>query len=110
MALDIIKGYEDGTFKPEDTISRAEFATMLVKGFDQNMYSCTPEKLFSDVPVNHWANSAITAAVHQDLLTGYPNGTFMPNHNVTRAEALCALAKGIKCQEVDKCKKEAKYE
>ena len=101
---DVVVGYPDRMFKPSKTISRAEFATMLVKGFEQNMYSYSPEKLFSDVPTNHWASSAITVAVHQNLLKGYPNGTFMPNHNVTRAEALCALAKGVKCPEVDKCK------
>ncbi len=101
---DVVVGYPDRMFKPSKNISRAEFATMLVKGFDQNMYSYAPEKLFSDVPTNHWASSAITVAVHQNLLKGYPNGTFMPNHNVTRAEALCALAKGVKCPEVDKCK------
>ena len=100
---DVVVGYPDRMFKPAKSISRAEFATMLVKGFDQNTY-CTPEKLFSDVPTNHWASSAITVAVHQNLLKGYPHGTFMPNHNVTRAEALCALAKGVKCPEVDKCK------
>ena len=101
---DIVVGYPDRLFKPSRNISRAEFATMLVKGFDKDMYSCTPEKLFSDVPANHWANSAITVAVHNDLLKGYPNGKFMPNHNVTRVEALCALSKGIKCAEMDKCK------
>ena len=101
---DVVVGYPDRMFKPSKNISRAEFATMLVKGFEHNMYSYNPEKLFSDVPTNHWASSAITAAVHQNLLKGYPNGTFMPNHNVTRAEALCALAKGVKCPEVDKCK------
>lgn len=101
---DIVVGYPDRLFKPSRNISRAEFATMLVKGFDKNMYSCSPEKLFSDVPTNHWANSAITVAVHNDLLKGYPNGKFMPNHNVTRVEALCALSKGIQCGEMDKCK------
>ena len=101
---DVVVGYPDRMFKPAKTISRAEFATMIVKGFEKDMYSSAPEKLFSDVPVNHWANSAITAAVHQNLLKGYPNGTFMPNHNVTRAEALCALAKGVPCPDMDKCK------
>ena len=101
---DVVVGYPDRLFKPSRNISRAEFATMLVKGFDKDMYSCAPEKLFSDVPTNHWANSAITVAVHNDLLKGYPNGKFMPNHNVTRVEALCALSKGIKCAEMDKCK------
>ena len=101
---DVVVGYPDRLFKPSKNISRAEFATMIVKGFEKDMYSCAPEKLFSDVPMNHWANSAITAAVHQDLLKGYPNGTFMPNHNVTRAEALCALAKAVKCPTMEKCK------
>ena len=101
---DIVVGYPDRLFKPSRNISRAEFATMLVKGFDKDTYSCAPEKLFSDVPTNHWANSAITVAVHNDLLKGYPNGKFMPNHNVTRVEALCALSKGIKCADMDKCK------
>ena len=101
---DIVVGYPDRLFKPSRNISRAEFATMLVQGFDKDMYFCAPEKLFSDVPANHWANSAITVAVHNDLLKGYPNGKFMPNHNVTRVEALCALSKGIKCAEMDKCK------
>ena len=100
---DVVVGYPDRMFKPSRNISRAEFATMLVKGFDKEMYSCAPEKLFTDVPTNHWASSAITVAVHQDLLKGYPNGKFMPNHNVTRAEALCAMAKGLKCAAVDKC-------
>ena len=101
---DVVVGYPDRLFKPSKNISRAEFATMLIKGFDKDMYSYSPEKLFSDVPTNHWASSAITAAVHQDLLKGYPNGKFMPNHNVTRVEALCALSKGIKCPAIDKCK------
>jgi len=101
---DVVVGYPDRLFKPSKNISRAEFATMLVKGFDKNMYAQAPEKLFSDVPTNHWANSAITTAVHQDLLKGYPDGKFLPNHNVTRAEALCALSKGIPCPAVDKCK------
>lgn len=101
---DVVVGYPDRLFKPSRNITRAEFATMLVKGFDKDAYSCAPEKLFTDVPANHWASSAITVAVHQDLLKGYPNGKFMPNNNVTRVEALCAMSKGIPCAEIDKCK------
>ena len=101
---DVVVGYPDRLFKPSRNISRAEFATMLVKGFDKDAYSAAPEKLFSDVPTNHWASSAITVAVHQDLLKGYPNGKFMPNNNVTRVEALCAMSKGIPCDNIDKCK------
>ena len=103
---DVVVGYPDRLYKPYRNISRAEFATMLVKGFDKSTCATAPEKMFSDVPINHWANSAITVAVHNDLLKGYPNGTFMPNNNVTRVEALCALSKGINCGEMDKCKAE----
>ena len=101
---DVVVGYPDRLYKPYKNISRAEFATMLVKGFNKDAYSCTPEKLFSDVPANHWASSAITVAVRNDLLKGYPNGKFLPNNNVTRVEALCAMSKGITCGEMDKCK------
>lgn len=103
---DVVVGYPDRLYKPYKNISRAEFATMLVKGFDKETYSAAPEKLFSDVPTNHWASNAITIAVHNDLLKGYPNGKFLPNNNVTRVEALCAMSKSINCDNIDKCKAE----
>ena len=101
---DVVVGYPDRMYKPYRNISRAEFATMLAKGFNKDFCSTAPEKLFSDVPTNHWANSAITVAVHNDLLKGYPNGKFLPNNNVTRVEALCAMSKAINCGEMDNCK------
>ncbi len=102
---DVIVGYPDRMYKPYRNITRAEFATMLVKGFNKDVYG--NEKLFSDVPLNHWASSAITVAVHNDLLKGYPNGKFMPNNNVTRVEALCAMSKAIQCGEMSKCDAQA---
>ena len=101
---DVVVGYPDRLYKPYRNITRAEFATMLVKGFNKDMYSSTPEKLFTDVPTNHWASNAITVAVHNDLLKGYPNGKFMPNNNVTRVEALCAMSKAINCGEMTQTK------
>ncbi len=100
---DVVVGYPDGMFKPNRNISRAEFATMLVKGF--NLDDCgTPQaNLFKDVPMNNWANAAIAKAVDEDLLAGYPNGKFEPNHPVTRVEALTTIAKGMTC-DIDKCK------
>ena len=100
---DVIVGYPDRTFKPSRNISRAEFATMLVKGLDTDDYSCSKNQLFSDVPRHHWANSAISQAVNQNLLKGYPNGLFKPANPVTRAEALCAVSKKITC-DIDACK------
>ncbi|MBP3820159.1 S-layer homology domain-containing protein [bacterium] len=93
---DVVVGYPDGMFKPNRNISRAEFATMLVKGFNMNAHGATTTQ-FSDVAQSNWANAAIAKAVNEDLLRGYPNHTFKPNSNVTRVEALTSIAKGMNC-------------
>ena len=99
----VVVGYPDGMFRPGKDITRAEFATMLVKGF--NLYDCgLPRRaIFKDVPTHNWANAAIAKAVDEDLLAGYPNGRFMPNKKVTRTEALTSIAKGMHC-DMDECK------
>lgn len=99
---DVVVGYPDGLFKPNQNISRAEFATMLVKGFNLTPnYGARTQ--FSDVAQNNWANAAISKAVDEDLLAGYPNKTFRPKANVTRVEALTSIAKGMTC-DIDQCK------
>ncbi len=100
---DVVVGYPDGLFKPNRNISRAEFATMLVKGFNLNCGDMPRDTMFTDVPRNNWANPAIAKAVDEDLLKGYPNHKFRPNAPVTRVEALTSIAKGMTC-DIDKCK------
>ena len=100
----VVVGYPDGYFKPNKDISRAEFATMLVKGFNMN-YDYSRTNQFKDVGANNWANAAIAKAVDEDLLKGYPNHTFKPNAPVTRVEALTSISKGITC-DIDSCKAE----
>lgn len=99
----VVVGYPDGMFKPGRDITRAEFATMLVKGFNLDDCGMPQKALFKDVPQNNWANAAIAKAVDEDLLAGYPNGKFEPNHKVTRAEALTSIAKGMTC-DIDECR------
>ena len=103
---DVVVGYPDGLFKPNRNISRAEFATMLVKGFNLDTDNMGRQNIFTDVPRSNWANAAITKAVNEDLLKGYPNGQFKPNHHVTRAEALTSIAKGMTC-DIDSTKADA---
>ena len=98
----VVVGYPDGMFKPNRNISRAEFATMLVKGFNMCPDGHTTSK-FSDVSTNNWANPAIAKAVDEDLLRGYPNHTFKPHSPVTRVEALTSISKGMTC-DIDSCK------
>lgn len=100
---DIVVGYPDGMFKPNRDITRAEFATILVKGFNLDNCGLSRENLFKDVPASNWANPAIAKAVDENLLAGYPNGMFKPENRVTRAEALTSIAKGMTC-DMDECK------
>jgi hypothetical protein len=99
---DIVVGYPDGFFRPNRNISRAEFATMLVKGFNMSPDHASGSS-FKDVPAHNWASGAISKAVNEDLLAGYPNGTFKPHSPVTRVEALSTIAKGMTC-DMDQCK------
>lgn len=99
----VVVGYPDGYFAPNRNISRAEFATMLVKGFNMNPQYGRTTSQFSDVSRDNWANAAIAKAVDEDLLKGYPNRTFRPNAPVTRVEALTSIAKGMTC-DIDSAK------
>ena len=90
----LISGYEDGTFKPDKSITRAEFAVMLNKalGFvDKGNVS------FSDVKAGDWYYDAVAIAVEAGYCSGYEDGTFKPNETITRAEAavMIALAKNL---------------
>ena len=99
----VIAGYPDRTFKPNLPISRAEMATLVVKGFNLNDSTSYDSHLFKDVPQSHWANRTIAKAVENGLMSGYPNNTFKPNQPITRAEAFSIMAKGINCP-MDECK------
>ena len=102
---DILAGYPNGMFKPSVPISRAEMATMAVKGFNLDTSSVNTH-LFSDVPQSHWASRNIASAVENGIMSGYPNNTFKPNQNLSRAEAYSIIAKNINC-EMDECQADA---
>ena len=83
-----MKGYPDGTFRPNDKITRAEFAQM-IKAIDKANTGMAP---FADAK-GHWAEAAINQAYGNKRITGYPDGTFRPNNNITRAEAVTVFNK-----------------
>jgi hypothetical protein len=92
-AQDIIRGFPDGTFRPEVPVTRAEFAALIQKAFGQNL---TPGSVrFVDVPITHWAYDAIDQAYQLGFLEGYPNNTFAPEQNIPRVQALVALTNGL---------------
>lgn len=87
VAKGFIKGYSDGTFKPNQAITRAEFAQM-ISTFVKNGYPGTGS--FKDVK-GHWASDAISALYGNKNIKGYGDGTFKPDQKLTRAEAVTIL-------------------
>ena len=81
----IIQGYEDGTFRPNANITRAEFAAIASR-FMSSGYD-VEEDLFTDI-ANHWARENINDAAMTKWINGYPDGTFLPDKAITRAEAV----------------------
>ena len=86
-ALGIIKGYPDGTFRPNAPITRAEFAAIAAR-FDETARRGTTT--FTDV-YGHWAADEIAKAYDNNWIKGYPDGTFRPDRNITRAEAMTLI-------------------
>ena len=83
-SMGIITGYPDGTFRPNAAITRAEFAAIAAR-FD-NDGDKTAAK-FSDIAI-HWAKDEISIAYNNGWITGYPNSTFGPQRDITRAETM----------------------
>ena len=82
-----LTGMPDGTFKPDNDITRAEFATIAVRFFGGNYEG---EDLFTDI-AGHWANKYINLAATLGLVNGKPDGTFDPDAPITRAEAMAIV-------------------
>lgn len=89
----IAVGSPDGTFRPEQSVTRAEYAVLVQKAFDQQ--ESQGAIAFTDVPSNFWATLAIDAAVKQGFLKGYPDGGFQPNKEISRLQVLLSLVNGL---------------
>jgi hypothetical protein len=95
----VLKGYTDGTFKPDKEVTRAEFAkiAVLAMGYTEEQAKLLQgTTVFKDIPAGHWATGYINLAVSQGIIKGYPDGTFKPNNNVKVAEALTVYVQGLK--------------
>lgn len=78
----IVTGYEDGSFRPDAPVTRAEFAAIASRFEKLTQGSAS----FTDVPDTHWAVRYINFAATRGWVTGYEDGTFKPEHSITRAE------------------------
>ncbi|MDM9385504.1 S-layer homology domain-containing protein [Chlorogloeopsis sp. ULAP01] len=92
----VITGYPDGTYRPEQTIERDEFAAIIRQAFDQEpIRQIESGSVYKDVPTNYWAANAIEQAYQQGFMAGYPGGYFRPRQEVTKVEAIVALTRGL---------------
>ncbi|MBP2025627.1 S-layer homology domain-containing protein [Peptoniphilus stercorisuis] len=82
----LMSGYSDGSFKPNNEMTRAEFATMISKYINVG----NNEKSFVDIS-GHWAEDAIAKVSSAGIINGYPSGEFKPDATITRAEAIAML-------------------
>ena len=94
-ARNVITGFPDGTFKPNDPVDRAEFAAMIQKAFNQNPIRQLSAGAFTDVPADYWAASAIEEAYETGFMTGYPGALFLPNQEIPKVQAIVALTNGL---------------
>ncbi len=83
-SMGIVKGHNDGTFAPDDPITRAEFAAIAARFDDKNTDTSSN---FSDI-ASHWAKNEIGIAANKGWINGYPDSTFRPDQYITRAEAM----------------------
>ena len=101
----IINGFGDGTFRPNEAVTRAQYAAILRQAFlSTQPFPVPSERLrrtqpaistFADVPNNYWARNDIDMARRAGFLSGYPGNQFKPNQPLPRVQALIAIANGL---------------
>lgn len=95
--LGVLNGYPDGTFRPDQPITRAEFSKIVVAvlGLSDAAKMSVANTKFTDVKADNWASGYINVGVDQNLFKGYTDGTFKPDRNVSQAEVLAVLIRAL---------------
>lgn len=96
----VLYGYPDGTFRPDELATRAEFATMVVKSLHQEDYPIKETIDFSDVPKDYWAWGMIQRGVTFDMIKGVKDSKFRPEDSVTRAEAITVAINALTTENI----------
>jgi S-layer homology domain len=93
----IIRGFPDYSFRPNQPVNRAEFAAILQQAFDKKTGNNSIQ--FPDIPAQYWATPAIDEAISTGFLKGYPDKTFKPDQRIPRVQVLVALVSGLNLKE-----------
>lgn len=97
----IIVGYPDGTFQPDENVTRAEFASMAIKALGQQNITVAQPVTFEDITPEFWAYDAIQKALYFDLIsTQQEGGNFRPDDSVSRAESITMAVNALTTEEI----------
>lgn len=101
----VIVGYPDGTFKPDDNVTRAEFASMAIKALGQEHTKVAQPVEFTDITRDYWAYDAIQKALYFDLISSSKEGSlFRPDDNVSREEATTVAVNALTTEQISSAK------
>lgn len=97
MAFGIVNGMEDGKYHPEMKVTREQFAKIMVEalGLADAAKATQSAPLFTDIESSRWSAGYISVAIGEGILKGYPDGTFRPTKEVSYAEAVTMLVRGL---------------
>ena len=101
----VIVGYPDGTFQPDDNVTRAEFAAMAIKALGQQHAQIAQPINFTDIDKEFWAYDAIQKSVYFELISCPESGQpFRPNDSVSRAESISVAVNALTTEQISKYK------
>lgn len=101
----VIVGYPDGTFQPDENVTRAEFASMAIKALGQEHTTVAQPVNFTDIYPSYWAYDAIQKALYFDLISCPPKGEpFRPDDNVSRAESITVAVNALTTEQISSLK------
>lgn len=89
----LVAGFPDGTFRPDEPMTRAEFAAQLARLFDFPTKQTKP--FYQDLAADYWAQSVVQQTVEMGFLSGYPENVFLPEQAISRIHVIVALAQGL---------------
>ncbi|MFH1390308.1 MAG: PorV/PorQ family protein [Candidatus Margulisiibacteriota bacterium] len=89
----LVQGYPDGNFKPNNALTRAELATLLVRAKGIELPASRARQVFKDVKPDFWAAKYIEVAQREGLIKGYPDKSFRPNNKISKAEGIAVLVR-----------------
>lgn len=93
--FNVVVGYPDGNYRPDQNVTRAEFATMVIKAFEQQKAEIKQPAKFTDMSEKDWFWGMVQRAVMFDLLKGYPDGHFDPYGNVSRGHVISTTVNAL---------------